>query len=231
MLGGFGASLFGRMTNAETTAVSHNAATGSIHGAVSIATASQIILRDASSRALVADPPASDNTGLIATTRWVNDNTASGTVTNIATGVGIDGGPITGTGTVSLANTSVTPGSYTFASFTVDQQGRITTAGNNSPVTDIDVVAPITSTGGTIPELEMLSATASRHGFMTSTFATKLNGITAGANVNVITSVFGRTDAAIVAVDNDYNITAIDGVTIDDGAPSGGSNGDIWFEY
>jgi hypothetical protein len=57
---------------------------------------------------------------------------ATGTVTSIATGTGLTGGPITSTGTIALANTTVTAGTYTAANITVDAQGRITAAASGS---------------------------------------------------------------------------------------------------
>jgi hypothetical protein len=57
-----------------------------------------------------------------------------GTVTNVATGTGLTGGPITSTGTIELANTTVTAGTYggntTVAVVVVDAQGRLTSASN-----------------------------------------------------------------------------------------------------
>ncbi len=56
--------------------------------------------------------------------------TNGGTVTQINTGTGLTGGPISTAGTISLANTGATAGTYGSATqipvFTVDAQGRIT---------------------------------------------------------------------------------------------------------
>ena len=57
---------------------------------------------------------------------WTTPGT--GTVTCICTGAGLSGGPITSTGTICLASTGITPGSYCYGAITVNAQGQVTAA-------------------------------------------------------------------------------------------------------
>lgn len=77
------------------------------------------------------------SSGYLSSADWNTfNNKGAGTVTSVTTGTGLTGGPITATGTISLSNTAVTPATYgttlTIPQIVVDQQGRITSASNQT---------------------------------------------------------------------------------------------------
>jgi len=129
-------------------------------------------------------------------------------VTSIATGTGLTGGPITSTGTISIANTAVTAGSYTAANITVNAQGQITAASSNATLVSSFSAGstgftPSTATTGAVTLAGTLNVANGGTG------ATTLTGYLFGNGTSAVTAVATIPNAGLTNSSVTIGTTAI----------------------
>jgi len=119
------------------------------------------------------------------------NNPYNGTVTSVATGTGLTGGPITASGTISIATTGVTAATYGSASavsqVAVNAQGQVTSASNVSiSIAPSQINATIPNSGLANSSITLGNTTIALGGTATSVGNLTLNNATiVSSNVSI----------------------------------------------
>jgi hypothetical protein len=146
------------------------------------------------------------------------DNSEVTYVSNVATGTGLTGGPITTTGTISIANTTVVSATYgnasTVAQFEVNAQGQLVSASNQA------IAIGVAAVSGAVPNtVNVLAGTGmSGGGALTANVTLDL------ANTAVVAATYGNaTHVSQITIDAQGRATAASNVAIS--IPSGNVTG------
>jgi len=178
-------------TNGYLTSTDWTTFNGKGTGTVTSVTGTSPIVSSGGTTPAISIPAANATVGgYLTSADWTTFNakgTGNGSVTSVATGTGLSGGPITTTGTISLANTTVTAGSYgnasTVASITVDAQGRLNAASN------VAISIGVAAVSGAVPNTRIITAST---------------GLTGGGNLSadISLAVSPNTTQQLVMVQN-----------------------------
>lgn len=147
----------------------------------------------------------------------------SGTVTSVATGTGLTGGPITNTGTISLANTTVTAGTYSYPTITVNQQGQIISAASGTAVTSVSASGPLSSTGGATPNISLGTVPVSSGG--TGNVSLQAGAYLVGQGTGAIATTTTIPNTAITGLGSLATLSTVGSAQIVDGSITGSDIG------
>ena len=178
-------------TNGYLSSTDWNTFNSKGSGTVTSVTGTSPVVSSGGATPAISIPAATTTvSGYLTSTDWNtfnNKGSGNGSVTSVSTGTGLSGGPITTTGTISLANTAVTAASYGSASnvatFTVDAQGRLTAASNTA------ISIAVAAVSGAVPNTRNVTAST---------------GLTGGGNLSADISfaVAANTTQQLVMIQN-----------------------------